>query len=452
MKTIVITETAFAAACHPEFPLEAIIAGNPPAMFENVFIASGEVSTLIATVGCSETTKILVIGPGSRGFFERFAVGDRVAVFERCIRIGLRSLDKRIALNPKWMPYRQNNRTSLFASFDRDLRILAEQNYVGSNNTYVYDLLEAASSQDLLNCEPAGAPYLAALAELPKLLSKGSTGAADDRGPVVLERLASESIAKGFAYDEWLPLLSLKQRSFVDREITGPLRVRGAAGTGKTLAMVMKALKIAKDAGDNPKRILFLTHSWAIAGQVDEMIRNIGRDIPAASRVDVYPLLEVSNQRDYGAIGRRPLGLDSDSGKRETLKIIGNIMDSFLIGDWIAYRGGCSPEFVALFESPSGSRGRRNVSWDMLVEFGCVLAAQGMLGRDRDRERYLRIRRVGYMMPLRTAAEKEVIFRLWSSFLAHLKVEGLDRVDIQYVQMNALMMDRMDIKARGVCS
>jgi hypothetical protein len=30
--------------------------------------------------------------------------------------------------------------------------------------------------------------------------------------------------------------------------------------------------------------------------------------------------------------------------------------------------------------------------------------------------------------------------------------EVLDRVDIQYVQMNALMMDRMDIKARGVCS
>jgi hypothetical protein len=33
-----------------------------------------------------------------------------------------------------------------------------------------------------------------------------------------------------------------------------------------------------------------------------------------------------------------------------------------------------------------------------------------------------------------------------------IRVRLLDRVDIQYVQMNALMMDRMDIKARGVCS
>ncbi|MCP9319080.1 UvrD-helicase domain-containing protein [Acetobacter persici] len=429
MKTIVITENALVIACHPDFPLEALLADNPPTTFGSAFFQSGETSLLIATKGCNDTSRLLVIGEGSKGFFDLLPVDDHATLFERCVRVGLRSFDKQIALNPNWMPYRQDNRTSLFATGSSDLRILAETNYGGSRNTYVYDLLKTVSTKDLHNCEPVSTPYLNAIAEFSELLAKGASITVNDSGSVVLDHIVSESIAKGFAYDEWLPLLSLAQRDFVDRDIVGPLRVRGAAGTGKTLAMVMKVLKIAKDAGENPKRILFLTHSWAMAGQIDEMIRSIGRDIPTASLVDVYPLLTISNQRDYSAIGRRSLGLDSDSGKRDALKIISTIVDQFVASDWVAYRSGCSPSFVEQFEALPNSDLRRNLSWDILVEFGCVLAAQGMLGRDRDRERYMRVRRVGYMMPIVTSTEREVIFRLWVKFLAHLKAEGLIAAD-----------------------
>jgi len=41
------------------------------------------------------------------------------------------------------------------------------------------------------------------------------------------------------------------------------------------------------------------------------------------------------------------------------------------------------------------------------------------------------------------------LLTLWLSMIAAV---GLDRVDIQRVQMNALMMDSMDMNALGVCS
>ena len=140
-------------------------------------------------------------------------------------------------------------------------------------------------------------------------------------------------------------------------------------------------------------------------------------DWPSSFRA--YPLLEVARRRDYSKIGRQPLGSDSEEGKRKTLSEIAHVLDEFRAGDWLAFKGGCTPDFADRLDG--SQRSRANFIWDLLVEFGCVLAAQGILGRPSDLERYTRIRRMGYMMPLANAVEKEVVFRLWSAFLERLK-------------------------------
>lgn len=427
MKSIVITEAALAAACHPDFPVSEVLAGVPPTIFANTVIRNGAAATLVATATCNARSRMLVIGSGVFQTFDQLPKDEHHSFFDRCIRLGLRSFDKRIALSPKAMPYREGSRSSVFASTGSTLRVLAEENYAGSGSVYIYDMDEAAVTQKLADREPDPRPFRAAMAEVPMLLEMPLEAATADTGSIELDWKVTNQVAKGFAYEEWLPLLSSDQRKFVEREIAGPLRVRGAAGTGKSLAMVMKALTVAKEAGDDPKRILFLTHSWAMAGQIDEMVRSIGRDIPAASLIEIYPLLELARQRDYAIVGRRPLGLDSESGILKTLDVIDDILDRFVAGDWIAYRSACSNAFVERMEARG--RERRNLAWDLLTEFGCVLAADGLLARTADRERYLRIRRVGYMMLLDEQIEKEVVFELWTSFLAYLRDEGFIAAD-----------------------
>ncbi len=424
-----ISEAALNTVCHPDFPAGELLRGNPPGGFANVLIRTGVACTAVFLPSCSANTKWLVIGDYALAHLHEIKPEEHGLFFERCVRLGLRSFDKNISLSPNAMPYHEGSRSSAFASHDSTLRVLAEEGYQNSGNVYVYNLKETAETQDLRRQEPDPVPYAKALAELGSLLAMPAGTVTEPGVPVDLNWQTTEVIAKGFAFDEWLSLLSADQRNFVEREVTGPMRVRGAAGTGKTLAMVMKAVKLAKDAGDDPARILFLTHSWAIAGHVDEMIRSIGRDIPAASLIDVYPLMEIAQYRDYAKIGRRPLGLDSESGKREALKVIDGVLDRFVPGDWIAYRGGCSQEFAARMEAAEPSRERRNLAWDLLVEFGCVMAADGLLGRAADLERYLRIRRVGYMMYLVNMTEREVVFELWRKFLAYLRKEGFIATD-----------------------
>jgi hypothetical protein len=429
MKSVVITEAALSTACHPEFPVDALFTGNPPDNFANIIFRSGDASVLVSTSTCKNDSRLLIIAGDALKGFAHLQPEDHAGFFDRCVRFGLRGFDKSIALSPNAMPYREGSRSSVYASSNSTLRIVADENYLSSRNIYIFDLRQASDVQKLSGLEPDITAYDNAIADANKLIAQAILSSSQTGDAIELDWQGSDSVAKGFAFEEWLPLLSTDQRKFVEREVTGPLRVRGAAGTGKTLAMVMKALKLAKDSGEDPSRILFLTHSWAIAGQIDGMINSIGRDIPAASLIEVYPLMEIARQRDYGLVGRRSLGLDSESGKRQAMDVISEIVDAFLISDWIAYRGGCSKDFVSRIEAEPTSKDRRNFVWDLLLEFGCVLAADGLQGRSADREKYLRVRRVGYMMKLENTTEKQIVFQLWSMFLSHLHEHGFISTD-----------------------
>jgi len=166
-----------------------------------------------------------------------------------------------------------------------------------------------------------------------------------------------------------------------------------------------------------------------MAEQIDGLVEQLGPNSKGTATIEVYPLLELARQRDYASIGRRPLGLDSEDGKRKALAEVHEVIVDFRKSDWLAYKSGCSEAFVQAIESPDSSRNLLNFEWDILIEFGCVLAAQGILGRGGDLEKYLRVRRVGYMMPLSNNMEKEVVFTLWGGFLSRLKDAGLISAD-----------------------
>jgi hypothetical protein len=115
------------------------------------------------------------------------------------------------------------------------------------------------------------------------------------------------------------------------------------------------------------------------------------------------------------------LGIDSEEGKKLALKEISLVLDEFVSGDWIAYRSGCSQELVRQIEAPPASKERRLFYWDLLIEFGCVIAAQGMLTHAADRERYIRFKRARWMMPLAGPTDRAAVFALWCGFMQHLK-------------------------------
>ena len=75
------------------------------------------------------------------------------------------------------------------------------------------------------------------------------------------------------SFEAWIPMLSKIQHDFVTRSLKGNERLEGAAGTGKTISLVLKAIwlyRTAKYGGKN-LRMLFLCHSIA----TKENLKNI---------------------------------------------------------------------------------------------------------------------------------------------------------------------------------
>ncbi len=93
--------------------------------------------------------------------------------------------------------------------------------------------------------------------------------------PDELQKLASAPI------EDWMVFLHPDQRAIVDRRLDGPARVRGGAGTGKTVVALHRAAALASrfaETGEDDKPILFTTYIKTLP----PVFRSLYRRLPNA--------------------------------------------------------------------------------------------------------------------------------------------------------------------------
>ena len=75
--------------------------------------------------------------------------------------------------------------------------------------------------------------------------------------------------------DPWMKYLTEKQLEFVKRDIVGAERLEGAAGTGKTITMVLRCIYLLTRSTSVPREfhIIFITHSMASKDRTIETFR-----------------------------------------------------------------------------------------------------------------------------------------------------------------------------------
>lgn len=101
--------------------------------------------------------------------------------------------------------------------------------------------------------------------------------------------------ALAFPWEKWTVFLHPAQRESVARDYSGPARVSGSAGTGKTIVALHRAVQLARS---NPEaRVLLTTFSDALADALGVKLRRlIGSQPRLAERLEVHSM---------GAIGKR---------------------------------------------------------------------------------------------------------------------------------------------------
>ena len=82
-----------------------------------------------------------------------------------------------------------------------------------------------------------------------------------------------------FPWDRWSVFLHPEQRQLVERHYTGPARVSGSAGTGKTIVALHRAVFLAR-ANQNA-RVLLTTFSHMLANALRTQIRRLISNEPS---------------------------------------------------------------------------------------------------------------------------------------------------------------------------
>ncbi|MBI2918962.1 MAG: ATP-dependent helicase [Chloroflexi bacterium] len=95
--------------------------------------------------------------------------------------------------------------------------------------------------------------------------------------------------ALDFPWEKWTIFLHPEQRQWVERDYTGPARVSGTAGTGKTIVALHRAAHLARAYPD--ARVLLTTFSDTLANTLQTKLnRLLGNEPRLAERIDVHSL------------------------------------------------------------------------------------------------------------------------------------------------------------------
>lgn len=95
--------------------------------------------------------------------------------------------------------------------------------------------------------------------------------------------------ALDFPWEKWTVFLHPEQRQWVERDYTGPARISGSAGTGKTIVALHRAAYLARTHPD--ARVLLTTFSDTLASALNTKLKRLlGNEPRLAERIDVHSL------------------------------------------------------------------------------------------------------------------------------------------------------------------
>ncbi len=145
--------------------------------------------------------------------------------------------------------------------------------------------------------------------------------------------------ALDFPWEKWAVFLHPEQRQWVERQESGPARVAGSAGTGKTVVALHRAVFLARKNPD--ARVLLTTFSEPLANALRDRRNALVRGEPTlAERIDVHGLETIALRLYKARLGDARLATSE-----EVRAVLGaaslaagphNFSDAFLRGEWDA--------------------------------------------------------------------------------------------------------------------
>lgn len=455
LKTITIDQKSMDAASADQLDLDSIVTSLAlPDSNETTRCGEFEGHGFIVSASYQWGDALLTISLLEDGPLTGLSESVREEALGRILRASNRIITgRRRSIAPSWHPFHQDNLLTFQA--DRFVRQgdggrsdagRVVMRVTGTTRIFAFHL-DREGVRDISAFVPNEELAAQAEALLPRVLTSGM--AAEKTPGDYTFSLEQTPVIRGMDHstDEWYRTwFTNSQRAFVDNDEEGGLRLIGPAGTGKTRTLVVKALRmLLGESGKRLDRILFLTHASRTVQDVEDMVQAMEPEHGIGLLADERPRLSVQTiytlaqqQMGYDLKTISPISIDGHEGREYQAILLNDIIDTFLHGDWVTYRAGCSEPLREYMESDRNSPRRRFFLWEVLNEFACVLDAEGVRSDPERRKSYIsNNKRKAWMWHLPKREDRAVIANLYDLFRAKLRKDriiGTDQMVTDYLR------------------
>lgn len=197
--------------------------------------------------------------------------------------------------------------------------------------------------------------------------------------------------ALDYPWDQWAIFLHPAQQRIAEADYSGPFRVSGSAGTGKTVVALHRAAFLAQDNPD--ARILITTFSNTLADDLRVKLRRLIHRKPRLAEQLEVDTLDTVGERLYRAefgnlrIATQETVREFVSGVTDQAERDGfshrflldewtNVVDAWQLDSWESYR-----DVKRLGRRTRLSADRRLILWSLLESINTELRSQGLVTR-----------------------------------------------------------------------
>lgn len=335
-------------------------------------------------------------------------------------------------------------------------------NIRGINNcllAYKYGEEGASSSEDenpdLSIYRKGGESYLEHIQELRREIieqkSKYESKADDSDSSIhvyLSNNMISSSEFKYMNYEKQVKNLTTTQSSIVNcQDMNSPIRIEGPAGTGKTAALVLRAIKLLSDAEKNDKElfITFFTHSKSTESIVTQMIAHLAK--PDWLNLDNLQRINVTTLQGYcaayvGIQDTQIIDLDASEAKQYQLLLIQDAYSKMCGAVFNTYKYIMSEDAVAFYENEEENK------IILMLQHEFSIRIKGMAEGDLERYKKLDSQKNG--IPLVNDADKEYVYSIFKEYQQSLETQSVyDTDDIileALARLNAPLWRRARVK------
>ncbi len=206
----------------------------------------------------------------------------------------------------------------------------------------------------------------------------------------VLENVEELKRALDFPWDQWAVFLHPSQRQVVEQRFSGPARVSGSAGTGKTVVAIHRAANLLKR--ELQAKLLLTTFSLPLANALEGKLRVLtGDEKGVVPRVTVLPFRGVADDLFALAYGHHPRAASEDQVRgalksaSDELGLTGFTL-RFLVSEWLNVVDAWQVETLEAYQSVPriGRKNRlgakqREKLWPVFIRARQSLESQGIL-------------------------------------------------------------------------